>query len=114
MYGHQCLFIYERTSHDSVTAVGSLQSTCDWIQYPCPGNEVLITPSTTHSVEGLDLNDKTIEKHPQRDTELSCMTIETNEPNSEGGSLHFLAVQPPRTPSVVRQPRQEIETLPLQ
>jgi hypothetical protein len=100
--GHQCLITHERTRHHSVTAMDDLQSTCDSDRHSCTGNE------------GLDFSDKTIEKHPQRRTGPSCMTVETREPNGEGDSLHVPVLQSPRTPSAFRQSRQEVQTLPLQ
>jgi hypothetical protein len=100
--GHQCLIMHERTRHHSVTAMDDLQSTCDSDRHSYTGNE------------GLDFSDKTIEKHPQRRTGPSCMTIETREPNGEGESLHVPVLQFPRTPSAFRESRQEVQTLPLQ
>ena len=110
----QCLFMHERTRHHSVTVMNNLQSTCDWIQRPYSGNEALVAQSTTHSIEELDLGDRTIDKHPQRRTRPSCMIVETREPNGEGDSLHVPVLQFPRTPSAFPQSRQEVQTLPLQ
>jgi hypothetical protein len=100
--GHHCLITHERTRHHSVTAMDDLQSTCDSDRHSYTGNE------------GLDFSDKTIEKHPQRRTGPSYMTIETRESNGEGDSLHVPVLQFPRTPSALRQSRQEVQTLPLQ
>jgi hypothetical protein len=94
--------------------MNNLQPTCDWIQHPYPGNEVLVAPSTTHFIEGLDLTYRTIEKHPQGITKPSCMTIETREPYTGTDSLHVPVLLTPRMPSVAHQSRQEIQTLPLQ
>ena len=106
--------MHESTGDHSITAMNDLQSTCDSNQRSYPGNEVLVAPSTKHFIEGLDLSDSTTEKHPQRRTEPSCMTVESREPNAEVDSLHAPALQFPRTPSMFRQSRQEIRTLPLQ
>ena len=100
--GHRCLFTHERTRHHSVTAMDNLQSTCDSDRHSRTGNE------------DLNFSDKTIEKPPQRRNGPSCLTIETIEPNGERDSLHVPVLQSPRKPSVYRQSRQEIQTLPLQ
>ena len=100
--GHHCLITHERTRHRFVTAMDNLQSICDSDRHSYTGNE------------GLDFSDKTIEKHPQRRTGPSCMTIETREPDGEGDSLHVPVLQSPRTPSIHHQSRQEIQTLPPQ
>jgi hypothetical protein len=106
--------MHERIRHHSVAAMNNLQSTCDSDQHSYTGNEVLVAPSTTHFIEGLDLSDRTIGEYPQRGTGPSCTTVKTRKPNAEGDSLHVPVLQSPRTPLVFRQSLQEIQTLPLQ